>query len=385
MCGVVGFIDSSGKIKADCLDSYIGVMTDRLAHRGPDSGGCWTDANFGIALGHRRLSIIDLSAEGQQPMHSFSKRYVISYNGEVYNFQDIRLELESYGYRFRGRTDTEVLLNSIEHWGLEKAISKFLGMFAFALWDRQKQLLYLCRDRMGEKPLYYGNVGPLFAFASELKALTAHPLFDAEIDRQALALYFRYNYIPAPYSIYTEIKKLMPGNILTYRLEDKNIEMKSYWSLKEVAENASPEKGSIGEVSDKLEILLRDAIKRQMVADVPLGAFLSGGIDSSTIVSLMQAESINRVKTFTIGFFEDQYNEALYAKRIAEHLGTDHTELYLEPNDIMDVIPNLMKYLLCSSTSLFSEVKWNKLFDIIRKFYSSEIKGRSSPNLSVKS
>jgi asparagine synthase (glutamine-hydrolysing) len=318
-------------------------MTDTLIHRGPDDSGSWIDPEAGIALGHRRLAIVDLSPEGHQPMVSADGRYVVAFNGEIYNFLELRSQLKAFGHHFRGHSDTEVMLASFSQWGLDEAIERFNGMFAFALWDRQERVLHLGRDRLGEKPLYYGWMGNTFLFGSELKALKAHPDFQAEINRNALALFLRFGYIPAPYSIYQGIYKLPPGTILTWRGGANRPEPVSYWSAKKVAElgAAEPFIGSEQEALFQLEALLKDAVGLRMVADVPLGAFLSGGIDSSTVVALMQAQSSQPVKTFTIGFYEDGYNEAQHAKAVAQHLGTDHTELYVTPQETLAVIPKL--------------------------------------------
>jgi asparagine synthase (glutamine-hydrolysing) len=278
-------------------------------------------------------------------MVSQSGRYVIAFNGEIYNFQELRTKLEPLGHRFRGHSDTEVALGAIEQWGLMEALKRFVGMFAFALWDRQDHTLHLARDRLGEKPLYYGWVGDVFVFASELKAIRAYPGWRGEINRNALALYLRHNYIPAPYSIYENAAKLLPGTVLTIKANaaDKTSAPVPYWSAREGVENGRllPFTGSHSEAAEELEQLLRDAILQKMVADVPLGAFLSGGVDSSTVVALMQAQSAQPVRTFTIGFHESDYNEAAAAKAVAQHLGTDHTELYVTPSEAMDVIPQL--------------------------------------------
>lgn len=344
MCGIVGFIDiRRGKSDGD-LQSIVKRMSDTLSHRGPDDGGVWTVAQAGVALAQRRLSIIDLSPEGHQPMHSAGGRYTIIFNGEIYNYQKLRAELSG---PFRGHSDTEVLLAAFMAWGVEEAIKRAIGMFAFALWDNQEQTLYLCRDRLGEKPLYYGWTGNTFIFGSELKALRAHPDWHCTIDRNALALFLRHNYIPTPYSIYEGIKKLKPGTMLRLTAADiggkHEVPPRPYWSAREVAEQGTqnPFKGSDNEAIEQLEALLRDSVAQQMIADVPLGAFLSGGIDSSTIVALMQAQSERPVRTFTIGFHEAEFNEAEHAKAVARHLGTDHTELYVTPQETLDVIPLL--------------------------------------------
>ncbi len=332
-------------------------MAASIRYRGPDDRGVWCEPAVGLGLGHARLSILDLSPEGHQPMVSASGRYVISYNGEVYNFLELRRELEDHGAKFRGHSDTEVMLAAIEQWGVESAVTRFVGMFAFALWDRTDQVLSLVRDRLGIKPLYFGWAGRCFVFASEVKALRCHPAFRADIDRDALVLYLRHGYIPAPRSIYHNLYKLPPGCILTVtperatRAEGFSPDPESpdgwkpvrYWSARIVAEQgcASPFRGAESEAEQELDALLRQAVRLRMIADVPLGAFLSGGIDSSTVVALMQAQSTRPVKTFSIGFYEDEYNEAQHAKRVAQHLGTDHTELYVTPKQAMAVIPRL--------------------------------------------
>jgi asparagine synthase (glutamine-hydrolysing) len=344
-------------------------MTDRLVHRGPDDGGTWIDADAGIALGHRRLSILDLSPQGRQPMLSASGRYVIAFNGEVYNYRALRSELET-GVAFtptnsqrekgqsgilsgqggeinwRGHSDTEVMLAAFEHWGVPGSLARFNGMFAFALWDRRERILHLARDRFGEKPLYYGWMGDAFLFGSELKALKAHPAWRGEIDRGALALYMRYSCIPAPYSIYRQVQKLLPAHVLSLPLGGGRQDapaIQPYWSAREVAEAGirQPVSGGDAEAVAALDRLLRDAVALRMEADVPLGALLSGGVDSSTVVALMQAQSARPVQTFSIGFHEEVYNEAEHAKAVARHLGTEHTELYVTPEEAMAVIPRL--------------------------------------------
>jgi asparagine synthase (glutamine-hydrolysing) len=345
MCGIAGFINL--KQRDVSPSACLRAMTATLAHRGPDDEGYWVDSEAGVAFGHRRLAIVDLTAAGHQPMVSASGRFRLCYNGEIYNFLELRATLESSGHRFRGHSDTEVMLAAFDQWGVERAVKTFVGMFAFALWDEQEGLLHLVRDRAGEKPLYYGWAGDAFLFGSELKALRANGDWVGEIDRDALALYMRYNYVPVPHSIYKGIRKQIPGTILT--LNVKRLEAGAaptevvYWSAVETAEKgvADPFDGTDAEAVEALDTLLRDSVKGQMVADVPVGAFLSGGIDSSTVVALMQAESARPVKTFTIGFREAEYNEAAYAKRVASHLGTDHTELYLQPEDALAVIPKL--------------------------------------------
>jgi asparagine synthase (glutamine-hydrolysing) len=325
-------------------------MTDAVVHRGPDDEGHWCDRQIGVALGHRRLSILDLSSAGHQPMHSASGRYVLVYNGEIYNHHAIRAELEKLSpRRWRGHSDTEVMLEAFETWGVDSAIKRLIGMFAIALWDKKERTLHLVRDRIGEKPLFYGKIGNALLFASELKSLKQFPKWDRPINRDALALLLRHNYIPAPYTIYEGIHKLAPGTLLSLFLSPGNnlqgIDFKPvpYWSAQDAAEYglAKPFEGTEKDAIQQLEELLRDAIRQQMEADVPLGAFLSGGVDSSTIVALMQAQSSRPVRSFTIGFHEEGYNEALHAKAVAQHIGTDHTELYVNPSDALSVIPGL--------------------------------------------
>ncbi|MBW4621962.1 MAG: asparagine synthase (glutamine-hydrolyzing) [Cyanosarcina radialis HA8281-LM2] len=343
MCGITGFWQRSRSFSNDRLRSIARAMSDALLHRGPDDGGVWVDEAAGIALGHRRLAIVDLSPEGHQPMVSAGDRYVIVFNGEIYNFLELQKELKSLGYRFRGHSDTEVMLASFCQWGVEGAVKRFNGMFAFALWDTHERVLHLGRDRLGEKPLYYGWVGQTLMFASELKALKSHPEFQAEINRDALTLLLRLRYIPAPHSIYRDIYKLPPGTLLSWNGTDGRQSPIPYWSAKEAAQSgtAEPFAGSEAEAVAEMEALLKEAVGMRTISDVPLGAFLSGGIDSSTVVALMQSQSSQPVKTFTIGFHEQAYNEAQYAKAVAQHLGTDHTELYVTPDQAMGVIPQL--------------------------------------------
>ncbi|MDJ0676690.1 MAG: asparagine synthase (glutamine-hydrolyzing) [Calothrix sp. MO_167.B42] len=345
MCGITGFWNHLRQISADELEEIVQKMSNTLWHRGPDAGGIWVNSEAGIALGHRRLAILDLSPEGHQPMVSANHRYVIVFNGEIYNYLELQRQLKTLGHCFRGHSDTEVMLAAFCQWGVEQAVKQFNGMFAFALWDRQERVLHLGRDRLGEKPLYYGWVGQTFLFSSELKALKAHPQFQAEINRDALALYLRHNCIPTPYTIYQGIYKLPPGCILTVHPTPSISEPKPYWSAQNVAESgiSNPFIGSETEAIAQLDTLLQDAVGLRMISDVPLGAFLSGGIDSSTIVALMQTQSSQPVKTFSIGFYEDSYNEAQHAKAVAQHLGTDHTEFYVTPEEAIAVIPQLPK------------------------------------------
>ena len=320
-------------------------MGDAILHRGPDDEGVWCDAEAGIGLSHRRLSILDLSSTGHQPMVSSSGRFVIAFNGEVYNHASLRLSLERSGYTrvWRGHSDTETLIAGIDAWGIEATLKQAIGMFAVAVWDKDSRTLTLARDRLGEKPLYYGWQGDTFLFGSELKALKAHPAFRAEINRDALALLMRHKYIPAPYSIYRGIHKLPPGTTLMVSPHHREGRPRPFWLAQEVVEEAPAQifAGSPSEAVDSLEVLLKDAIAQQMIADVPLGAFLSGGIDSSTVVALMMEQSSRPVKTFTIGFHERGYSEAEHAKAVARHLGTEHTELYVTSEEAMAVIPRL--------------------------------------------
>ena len=344
MCGLAGFLGGSPVAGGD--DAVLRCMSDTLIHRGPDDGGYWCDSEQRIGLGHRRLAILDLSAAGHQPMVSASGRFVIAFNGEIYNHLELRAAL-SKDVICRGHSDTETLLAGVEAWGLEATIRKSIGMFAIALWDRHARMLTLARDRVGEKPLYYGWQGSgqqrVFLFGSELKALKAHPLFTAGIDRGALCLLLRHNYIPAPYSIYHDIAKLEPGCLLSVSMAQPVPNLSRYWDAAAVARAgiAKPFAGTAADAVDALEALAKDAVHKQMLADVPLGAFLSGGVDSSTVVALMQAQSSRPVKTFTIGFHEAGFNEAEHAKAVARHLGTDHAELYVTPQQAMAVIPRL--------------------------------------------
>ena len=346
MCGIAGFLT---RVRIGDPVATVTRMADAIVHRGPDDGGAWVDEASGVALAHRRLAILDLTPAAAQPMVSACRRYVMAFNGEVYNFEGIRSELEQAGVApvWRGHSDTEVMLAAIAIWGLDAALKKFVGMFAFALWDRENRTLTLVRDRLGEKPLYYGWVGESFLFGSELKALRAHPSCPSEINRDALTLLLRHNAIPAPYSIYQGIYKLLPGTWLSLTERDVTTRVLPspvvYWSARLVAEAGQRNlfQGGDAAAIAELECLLSQAVGGQMVADVPLGAFLSGGIDSTTVVALMQAQSSRPVKTFTIGFNEAGYDEAKHAFGVSRHLGTEHTQLYATPRDAMDVIPYL--------------------------------------------
>lgn len=342
MCGICGFWRPSEPVNAAAATR----MTQAIVHRGPDDGDVWVDAEAGLALGHRRLAIVDLTPAGQQPMQSACGRYVVVFNGEIYNHLILRAELEKahVAPMWRGHSDTETLLAVLAHWGVETGLQRLVGMFAFALWDKKARKLTLARDRMGEKPLYYGWQKDTFLFGSELKALAAHPEFGGKINRRVLPLYFRYSYIPAPHSIYAGIFKLEPGHFLTVSDDaDKVLQTQAYWSLTDIAKKApaNPFSGSPVDAIDGLDSLLRQAVSGQMMADVPIGAFLSGGVDSSTVVAIMQSLASRPVKTFTIGFAEHGYNEAEHAHAVARHLGTEHTELYVSPTDALGTIPLL--------------------------------------------
>jgi len=345
MCGIAGFFSSEFPGKRRDMDLLCGSMVDTMFYRGPDGRGVWVDEARGIALGHRRLAILDLSVFGHQPMISLSGRYVIVLNGEIYNFRSIRIELEEKGCVLKSCSDTEVALCAIEQWGFDVALSRFNGMFAFALWDRQEHVLRLARDRIGEKPLYYGKVGKDFVFASELKAFYKHPFFKPEVDRKALALYLQHAYVPAPYSIYNGISKLLPGTVLTIKdcFQNEVLEPTIYWSAQDVVGHGQMNRfqSDEKEAAKQLEVLLKDAVKIRMESDVPLGVFLSGGIDSSLVSALMQEQSTRPIKTFTIGFHEKAYDEAQRAKEIAGYLETEHVDLYVRPQDSLAVIPQL--------------------------------------------
>ena len=342
MCGIAGFINLKRRFGPDALTAIASRMADRLSHRGPDDRGVWIDAEAGVAFGHTRLAIIDLSPAGAQPMISRCGRFVLSYNGEIYNAPELRAELEQAGRAFRGHSDTEVMVEGFAVWGVRSTVERLIGMFAFAAWDRSTHTLTLGRDRLGIKPLYWGRLDDNLVFASELKALTAFPGWQAEIDRDALAAFLRYGYVPTPMSIYRGIRKLGPGTLLVCG-EDGEVRSTPYWSLAEVAARgqATPLDVSDGAAQEAVESLLDDAVRRRMVADVPLGMFLSGGINSSTIAALMQANSARPIRSFTIGFREPAYDEAAYAKKVASHLGTEHTELYVTAAEAQAVIPKL--------------------------------------------
>lgn len=351
MCGIAGFLGGRHFPPEEAV-AIARRMADTVVHRGPDDGGVWFDGNVGIALAHRRLAVLDPSPAGRQPMQSPSGRYVIVFNGEIYNHAELRHQLGTQSpdtCSWKGHSDTETLLAAIDCWELEKALHAAVGMFAFALWDRKDRTLYLVRDRLGEKPLYYGWQNGVFLFGSQVKALAAHPAFEGDVDRDVLPLLLRNGHIPSPWSIYNGVRKLpagtyvkIPGGIPRGRGGELP-EPQRYWSLRTVLTEgrAQPFEGTPQEAADALHDVLLGAVRQQMLADVPLGAFLSGGIDSSTIVALMQAQSDHPVPTFTIGFDELGYNEAEYARAVAAHLGTDHTEMYVSGREALDVIPRL--------------------------------------------
>ena len=388
MCGIVGFLGGLAGDDQFADSAVLQRMADTIKTRGPDDAGYWADSDRRIGLGHRRLSIVDLSPAGHQPMVSSSGRYVVVYNGEIYNHLDCRASLAMSGASvdWRGHSDTETLLAGFDAWGIQGTAERCIGMFAFAVWDKQTRTLTLARDRLGEKPLYYGWQGTgqhaTFMFGSELKALKAHPAFAAGIDRNALCLLMRHNYIPAPYSIYQGIAKLDAGCLLTVSLAQPESKLVRYWSATEVAVAgcATPFTGTPTQAVDALEVLLKSAVQRQMMADVPLGAFLSGGIDSSTVVALMQAQSSRPVKTFTIGFNEEGYNEAVHAKAVAKHLGTDHTELYVSPEQALDVIPRL-PMLYCEPFSDSSQIPTFLVSQLARQQVTVSLSGDAGDEL----
>lgn len=340
MCGIAGI--KLEQPQGDLLERLIS-MRDAMVHRGPDSCGEWVHPSLSMALGHRRLSIVELSPLGHQPMASSSGRYVITFNGEIYNFRQLRHELEALGCSFRGGSDTEVILASVEAWGLDQALSRFIGMFAFALWDEQEQKLFLVRDRIGKKPLYYLKNARGWAFASELKGLVKCGLAEPVVCRRALSLYMRYGYVPNPHAIYEGMFKVPPGSVVELARGVEEPVMRCYWDVSQVAERGVRhiEGRSASQIVSELETLLDDAVSMRMVADVPVGAFLSGGIDSSLIAALMQKHSTSRVSTYTIGFREEAYNEAQHARKVAEYLGTDHHEMFITERNLLDVLPGL--------------------------------------------
>jgi asparagine synthase (glutamine-hydrolysing) len=345
MCGIAGYLVAGSAHDEARMRAELRAMTTAILHRGPDDGGDWCAPAAGIGLAQRRLSIVDLSPLGHQPMTSTSGRFVIVFNGEIYNYRGLSTELQALGARFKGSSDTEVLLAAVEHWGVERALQRATGMFALAIWDTVEQTLFLARDRFGEKPLYFGEFGGVFGFASELKALRAHSAFEADIDRNALALLLKQGYIPAPLSIYRKIHKLLPGHLAIVRRNRGALELQQrpYWDVAQfVGECLSgPLLDTPAAAVDAVEGALIASIRQQMVADVPVGAFLSGGVDSSLVVAIMQRQSAQPVRSFSIGFWDKDFNEAPYARAVADHLGTQHTELIVTPRDALDIIPQL--------------------------------------------
>ncbi len=346
VCGIAGLFDPEQRTGAEALGRQVEAMTAALTHRGPDAEGYWLDADHGLAFGHRRLSVVELGPEGSQPMVSPDGRWVLDYNGELYNYREIRKRLVAAGMAFRGGSDTEVLVGAVQEWGLDSALQAVEGMFALALWDRHRGQLHLVRDRFGEKPLYYGWVGDRLAFASELKSLCLLPAFKAEIDRDAVALYLRHNCVPAPHTIYRRVSKLLPGHLLTVGTDVRTgaiLPTRSYWSARHAVEDArrQPFEGTPGAMADRLETVLSDSVAARMVADVPVGAFLSGGVDSSMVVALMQQHSATPVRTFTVGFADRAFDESAEAAAVADHLGTDHTPLDVTDRDAGEILPLL--------------------------------------------
>ncbi|MEX0758329.1 MAG: asparagine synthase (glutamine-hydrolyzing), partial [Tistlia sp.] len=341
MCGIAGLLSAAGE-REEALAARVGAMTAALAHRGPDGQDVWLQPEAGLALGHRRLAIIDLSDAGRQPMVSEDGRWVLTYNGEIYNHRVLRGELEAEGARFRGNCDAEVLLEACAHWGVRRTAERLNGIFAFALWDRRERRLFLVRDQLGVKPLYWSLRDGLLLFGSELKALRADPAFDPTLDRAALAAYLRFAYVPAPHTAYAAARKLPAGHILSLAPGEAP-RLECYWDALAIAEagQRQPQNLSRREAVDRLEVLLRDAVSGQTMADVPLGAFLSGGIDSSTVVALMQAATGRPARTFTIGFAEAGFDEAPHARAVARHLGSEHSELYVGAEEALAVVPEL--------------------------------------------
>jgi len=344
MCGFAGLLSSAGFTR-DELTDHANRMIGPIAHRGPDDSGTWLNERAGIALGFRRLAILDLSPSGHQPMRSSSGRFVVTFNGEVYNYRDLRRELEAFGHRFQGQSDTEVMLAAFEQWGIDQAVRRFAGMFAIAVWDEQQRALTLVRDRLGKKPLYVYREPGLITFGSELKALLAGPSFDRSIDFDAVAAYLRYLCVPSPATIFARAIKLPPAHLLT--VTDPGAPLpapRSYWSLEQIARDGldNPFTGSEADAVDALESALGNAVRSRLRSDVPLGALLSGGVDSSTVVALMQEASTRPIKTFTIGFAEAAFDEARHAAQIAAYVGTDHSEMRLTGEDAHTLIPRLV-------------------------------------------
>ena len=387
MCGIVGFLGGDFTNDQSTIALLKG-MSDQLEKRGPDSAGIWVDSSSEVALGHRRLAVVDLSDAGHQPMSSCSDRYIMTYNGEIYNSAEIRNDLTEARLqpKWRGHSDTETLLAGFDAWGVKETITRAKGMFAIAVWDRECEELSLVRDRIGEKPLYYGWQGSgskrVFLFGSELKALKRHSSFTNNIDRASLALYMRYCYVPAPYSIYEGIKKLEPATILTVLLKQNSCRSEKYWDALDVVTKGAkdPFDESKIEITNNLDTVLKKAVSQQMMADVPLGAFLSGGVDSSTVVALMQTQSSKPIKTFTIGFEEAGFNEAGFAKTVAEHLKTEHTELYVSSQDALNVIPKLPE-LYCEPFADSSQIPTFLVSSLAREHVTVSVSGDGGDEL----
>lgn len=382
MCGFSGFICPPSFLSKGLLE----VMGSQIVNRGPDEGGVWFDSDYGVGISHRRLSVLELSPAGAQPMVSHCERYIIAFNGEIYNHFDLRARLQQQNLTcaWRGSSDTETLLACFAAWGVEKTLQGAVGMFAIALWDRQEKILTLARDRLGEKPLYWGWQNGVFLFGSELKSLKVHPSFKAEIDRNALSLLLRHNYIPAPYSIYRGIQKLRQGHYVNIKvgLKAGAAESKPYWNISAVIEagQKNPFAGSDTDAIGALEVQLSQSIAGQMLADVPLGAFLSGGVDSSTVVALMQQQSQRPVQTFAIGFNEAGFNEAEHAKAVAQYLGTDHTELYVSSNEALAVIPDLPK-IFCEPFADSSQIPTFLVSQMARRHVTVALSGDAGDEL----
>lgn len=379
MCGIAG-IYSNQPQAANCSE----MMINAIRHRGPDSHGTWSDPEVGIYLAHARLSIQDLTSAGNQPMKSRSGRFLVVFNGEIYNHRKLRKELEivNAGVSWRGYSDTETFLAGFEHWGIEQTVKKTIGMFAFAVWDKKYRKLVLGRDRLGEKPLYYGWQNNMFVFASELSAIKAHPAFKAEINRDALTLLLRHNCIPAPHSIFKGIKKLLPGCLVTLSSCENEAHPVHYWDPVNVIANsqATPFSGTPHEAVDELESLLKDAVKKQLLSDVPLGAFLSGGVDSSLVVAMMQTQSNIPVNTFSLGFNIAAYDEAKHAKAVAAHLKTNHTELYVSAQMARDIIPRLPE-LYCEPFSDASQIPTFLVSQLARQHVTVSLSGDGGDEL----
>lgn len=343
MCGITGFINDTTVSNTERMEGITSAMVQSLSHRGPDSSGVWVNATDGIALGHSRLSILDISQAGHQPMISQSGQYVMTYNGEIYNYKSLSKRLRNEGIEFKGNSDTEVLLEAIASWGLIPTLHSINGMFALAIWDRQSKQLFLVRDRIGKKPLYYGWQGGNFYFASETRAIRQHPDFHSKIDENALTSFFRYSYIPNPQCIYKDIQKLPQGSYAVIDTQKKNVAVNNYWCINQGHSDSKKNRLSDSETIAEADELIQSSVSKRLMGDVSVGAFLSGGVDSSLVVAHMQKASTCPVKTFTIGFQEEKFNEANEAKAIAQHLGTQHSEYYVSSKELLESIPDLVK------------------------------------------